>query len=641
MDIKNIKGKKIILIMIIFIVIIISVRIPQLPNEIEVNMANINKLANMQIYYDMGNGFEESNSSRNEINEKDGISYARLKLPSKEFVRLRLDPIDNSETLIIYNIRLLSNGREVARLEGNKLIDVLISCYDIKQINLVSNGVEVQCVGTDPQLLLTEDFNNIYKDSSNQDDIYLKLLIISIISIVTLFLILYINSKWLQSKINILYIFFDKNYITMWKILSVVIVTSVFIAAIITSFNIHPDELVTYKAIEYYEHHNLAPDLRSPEIKDTFSLYGNNRLAESSLYYFIAGKITVLCNLIMTGNNFRVLNIMLLCIMCVICIKNLIRNKNSALMLALFTTPQLWYIYSYGTSDALDYFISFLCFYQVINKDSMLNYILENKITKKDWPKLFEISVLFSMLLMAKQNYYIIILFLAFILILRWAFINRESKKQLFFKYILVLVLCFSILGIRSIRDVYLYGGHKSEIKSQLKEEMAKTEFKLSTKPEDRYVGLTLKERGVSLKSILIDRGFLKESFKSFIGKYGYMNIEGSNMYYLIMLILYLILYLIIAFYNLYKTNFRVKITFVGLNLLMLLNVVISVYNSWYIDFQAQGRYLFPILILLGYSVNQVPNIFSNKIFKVVLMLLSILSIYSFILIGIKQLIAL
>ena len=53
----------------------------------------------------------------------------------------------------------------------------------------------------------------------------------------------------------------------------------------------HPDETVTRMATDYYLAGWLRPDMNSSMVSGTFSMWGHNRLAESSLYYFLAGKV--------------------------------------------------------------------------------------------------------------------------------------------------------------------------------------------------------------------------------------------------------------------------------------------------------------------------------------------------------------
>lgn len=59
-----------------------------------------------------------------------------------------------------------------------------------------------------------------------------------------------------------------------------------------------------------------------------------------------------------------------------------------------------------------------------------------------------------------------------------------------------------------------------------------------------------------------------------------------------------------------------------------------SSYNSWVSDFQAQGRYLFPMISMAGYLIYINKKLLNNLVIKTLLSLSYILSVYSFIMIG-------
>ncbi|MCI5147432.1 MAG: hypothetical protein D3923_18355, partial [Candidatus Electrothrix sp. AR3] len=60
--------------------------------------------------------------------------------------------------------------------------------------------------------------------------------------------------------------------------------------ALTTQYGKHPDESVHAAAAYYYENHWLMPDVESPEIASTYSVYGFSRLNSKEISYIIAGK---------------------------------------------------------------------------------------------------------------------------------------------------------------------------------------------------------------------------------------------------------------------------------------------------------------------------------------------------------------
>ena len=195
-----------------------------------------------------------------------------------------------------------------------------------------------------------------------------------------------------------------------------------------SSFNVHPDEMDTIECIKYFVKHWAFPDLRNPLISSTFTLYGTSRLSELNLYYLIAGKLTALVTLIHSYSRvFRLMNLLLFLALCCIAAKN--RKNSKSLVFVLLVTPQLWYLYSYTTSDAFDFFISFVCLYQLVKPDSIFNKYLDGGWEKKSFLCAVCLSVPISLLLMAKKNYFVIPVMIFLVLLFRFLHLNRELKK--------------------------------------------------------------------------------------------------------------------------------------------------------------------------------------------------------------------
>ena len=52
--------------------------------------------------------------------------------------------------------------------------------------------------------------------------------------------------------------------------------------------------------------------------------------------------------------------------------------------------------------------------------------------------------------------------------------------------------------------------------------------------------------------------------------------------------------------------------------------------NSYFIDCQAQGRYLLPVLIVAGYMGYRTPEAFSKSYFKLAVLGINVMSIWYF-----------
>jgi uncharacterized membrane protein len=64
-----------------------------------------------------------------------------------------------------------------------------------------------------------------------------------------------------------------------------------------------------------------------------------------------------------------------------------------------------------------------------------------------------------------------------------------------------------------------------------------------------------------------------------------------------------------------------------------------SSYHSWVSDFQAQGRYLFPILGMVGLLLQQTGGFLRKDVILFLVMVASALSAYSYILIAMPNLV--
>ena len=60
----------------------------------------------------------------------------------------------------------------------------------------------------------------------------------------------------------------------------------------------------------------------------------------------------------------------------------------------------------------------------------------------------------------------------------------------------------------------------------------------------------------------------------------------------------------------------------------------VSLYHSWTMDFQAQGRYLFPILCMFGVLLGRCRQLFDTRLFILSVSQLYVLGLYSFIFIA-------
>jgi len=387
---------------------------------------------------------------------------------------------------------------------------------------------------------------------------------------------------------------------------------------------------VTKKAIDYYLGKWFPPDLRSEGAVGTFSDFGYSRLCEVTWYYLLAGKIGwIISQVIPITTYYRMLNVLLFVIIACICVKYC--KKEPWLYLAIGITPQFWYLFSYATSDGWDLFWSFVVMYELAYSESALHKFIEKR-SNKPVMTLLLCGVMFGCVLAAKKNFYIILLF-AFIVLLQKLFEGGiENFKPRLIAYIELLGVAFTSVGILYIPDFLLYGDldAKTKVVNKAAKLNKHIEFVVNKK-------VTLKKEGLSVFEVIKEKAPIQKTFQSSVGNYGWLEFGGPTPYVVLMLILSVIVVAMIAFY-LFRKKGWYRVEAFMLPAFVVLMYAIVVYWCWSGDFQPQGRYTMPIYLIVAYYASRVKEIFKNKFFITVSLLLGVLSLFSFAFIGARNL---
>jgi len=201
-------------------------------------------------------------------------------------------------------------------------------------------------------------------------------------------------------------------------------------------------------------------------------------------------------------------------------------------------------------------------------------------------------------------NSYSWILFSAFLFIFTYLHKNKKDYKGLFKYSFFIFLIVFLIAGYFFIRHVIYYGDLLGIKTTRSYCELYGAD---SLKPSNR---LTPKIQGVSLIDMLFgNMQFVKISYRSFIGYFGYMQYPLSDFFYDIYSILFIlafigvICYLINKIKNIRKVKLNIDKLIFGLCLLlcMVITICLSIYNSYESDFQPQGRYCYPALLSIAF----------------------------------------
>ena len=542
----------------------------------------------------------------------------------------RIDPVDQlsgNETLTVDSLTVRKNGIPVISLSGNELFQYFTGNEQL----ILQDGATFTfaLTGEDPQLLPTDDFRELYTE------FHFSVFLIGFAVTAAAIALLALLTRW---------VFRQAEDGTMLQKLSCVLFLGTVLAAVVMTvyvglrspFWLNPDEYDVKAAVLYYFSHFMPPDIRSDIINDSFPVYGTSRHFEFNMFYFYAGKLGQFFS--DAAVQIRLFSLILFGIMAALVIRNI--RKNYALLFVFLLTPQVWYIFSYSTSDALDFFMGFLCLYELVEKDSMLNCLLRESFRKRHLLYYALLSVLFLHIFWAKMTFYTILMFLFFILLIRMLFQEKKERGELFRKYLILAGLTLTLFALRyMITDFPHYGFDKLGAVAEVTERQAEYGYKFSTPPMEAAYSMRFFEKGISLGELLTQYDFHTNLFRTFAGFFGSYAFGAADWYYLVMGALYLILLgrVIWRLWMQKKSIFRWETG--AVSLICFIQYVMIVGNSWFVDFQPQGRYLLPILFFIAYLISRIEHVWEDKLLRTVLVCTSVLSLYAFACVGIPNLV--
>lgn len=526
--------------------------------------------------------------------------------------RLRIDTHRYKGEATLKSVVIQQPGWAPISLASPKEFNQLVPLHHIIEYGIDSKGLMVKSTGDDPYFELVITPQHIKRQIGW---LSIRFAAISIF----ICLVLYGAGSLVQDLRFVPVLLFG-----VWML--------VFVMAGTSQWNAHPDEYVHMAATSYYKDHWLPPVVEDPEIRGTYSVYGYSRLNIPEVYYLFAGKFDNLLERFKLPDYFslRIFNIFLFTLILLSTLKS-----RSARLVALpfLLSPQIWYLFSYCNSDAFALFCAFLVGCQLVNPESLLyHYFKDNR-----WiPKIISgamIAILLGILFLLKKNYYPFILFFYLCLGLK-LFLSDDfagKKKKIFTQLSIITLIGFLIVGMRISIDYMVNGLDRQEKIQKLQEKLAHPLYKESTELDKKHINLFRKARGATLRDIIIKENWFERSFQSGFGVYGYSSINGPHIYYELVRWTGLSLLLFVfgsIFWRGGLINSGLAVSVLGLSVML---IGVSVYHSWTADFQAQGRYLFPIFSMLGILYAITHKAIQSSILSFGVILMYLLGIYSFI----------
>lgn len=436
-----------------------------------------------------------------------------------------------------------------------------------------------------------------------------------------------LKSFWAGIKRVIVYVqrFIQWGYTHKYYIgvgLLIIVEACIFLMAAKSKLYAHIDEHTTKMAIDYYLGRWLKPSLSSSWAAGTCSHYGLSRLRESTWYYLLAGKVGwIITFLTPFTTYYRILNVFLFGIMIAMTIKH--GRQEKWMFFVLLFTPQLWYLFSYATSDAWDWFWSFIITFELIHDESSMNKYFAGRKCNKFLAAVW-FGFLFSNMFLGKKNYRIVLLFAFIILFFRLIPIRKEQIKKTLPRYFCVLATTYVWYQFKIVLDrIGVYMTEAGVVVGSQREESSPTAFAASVSFAERF------------HYVFSERNMLVELFQTFTGAYCWHVIWNPKVHTFIVAVLYVILLILLIYYA-NKCCTYDKIEIILMFGVVLLSIGAVGYWCMYREYQAQGRYILPIILVIAYISTKRKEIYQSRVFQTVLFLIGLDSLYSYYFVALK-----
>ena len=412
------------------------------------------------------------------------------------------------------------------------------------------------------------------------------------------------------------------------------------------TFNNAPDEQMKYDVCEYICNNLKLPHGGDESIRNP--IWGLSYAFTPILSYMISAMFMRI-TMFFTQNEFTiVVAARFLSVLCMVgyTIMNIkIADKLFKgvykWLFVVFTTllPQVVYLGSYLNNDSLALFsISIIVYSWIIGLEKDWN-----------WKSCIILAIGIGICALSYYNAYGYILCSIFIYVIS-SYIKRIDIKEFLKKGIVISLIVFLLAGWWFIRNYILYDGDflGLDVSREYGEKYAQEQFKPSNRP-------TPARQNMPLDVMLFDNKWIETTIKSSIGLFGYMHIEMEENTYSIYKNIFIIgligaivggvIKKILYFIKNKKEKNEIKrkvnkerITKKNeerlFNIIMIICIIIpiilSIYYSYFNDFQPQGRYIMPMIIPFMYFIvkgikNIMDFIIRNKTAKNVILILFII----------------
>lgn len=558
--------------------------------------------------------------------------FADLNFDLRDLNKVIIEIYDNEWAYRLKSLEFYNNDMQIAKYSVNDLVEnFVIKSNDEYKVEATKISVEKH--DTSLSMESKDEFVSDLKEKINSSLFFYwnNVLGSSVLIYVGIGTICYLigtiaeANKRIRDKDSLMYFFAGASIVSFGL---------VFVMGFKSQIYAHPDENVFRMAIDYYLRAWLPAGSNSSWMAGTHSDYGVSRLSEMTVFYLLAGKMAwIVRSLFPFDSYFRMFNIFLYGILVLLCIKY--GKRKPAIYMIILLSPQIWYQFGYATSDAWDFFVCSVIGIQFMDKDSILFRYLDTK-TKYNWLYGFWLGVGFAVLFFGKQNYWVMLVFSFLLLTIKWVYADVSQKKYLLLKYMYILAVFLVVLFVRS--EITSIVNDATEWTSDNTVAANAYERRI-IQQEEGTDNSNLKEKGKSVWSIATKETF-SWIYKSAVGVYLRGGVMARDWYYIIMFVLHMTIGGMAVYYAFKESNVQKKLEIVVSVLMCILLVSLLIYYCWTVINTAFGRYILIDSIFLSYILCMADKkIWKNRMFKLCVIACVVLSVYSFVCVGINNLV--
>lgn len=564
------------------------------------------------------------------------VSFA-LPIAPSDLRIIRLDPSNTDAPYSVSKITFFLNGEEFKAIRAPEIFEKFIPVNAKVTLSDDSDKLVITPANTDSGLFIdsSELTDAALSASADLRTLQVRQRFFAVLVLTVCMMLLIHHSKPLKQYICSLFQKDEKGHYDWLTLFATAVMAGALLVVVViglfSDLGLHPDEWDVKDCLDYGMTHFLPPDMRDPEVAKTYSWYGYTKLDNYTWYFFIAGKVSLLFQkLFYALPYYRIPNILLFAAIALIVVRNVKERK--WLMVAFGICVQAWYIFSYTTADALDFFWSFLAVYELSCENSLLyRTVTASKLNRRTFPGLILLGILFGMIALGKPNYLSILALAFFVLVFRLVREKDKAKRSCLWRNYFIIVGIFILtFALRASFDFIHYGLDKASVEEQMAIQYCSPDKNPLTPVEEQAVSWHMMSKGATLSDFFAENPeWFAMTYKSFCGITQLT--DTDTWYYVLMGVLYAGIFISIGIDTFrQRDNFWGRMEFAVGTLLMIGGIVASVLNSYIIDSQAQGRYLLPLILIAGYLASRTPGLFEKKYFRALLIAAGFFSVAFF-----------